>query len=41
MGRFKWQQLGIPYALDSVVEPSVEATEKASDIFRSAGLKAT
>lgn len=41
MGRFKWQQLGIPYALDAVVEPSVEATEKACGIFRAAGLKAT
>jgi len=41
MGRFKWHQLGIPYPLESVVEPSVEATEKACDVFRSAGLKAT
>ena len=41
MGRFKWQQLGIPYALESVVEPSVEATEKACNVFRSAGLKTT
>jgi pyruvate formate lyase activating enzyme len=41
MGRFKWQQLGIPYSLDSVVEPTVEATQRACDIFRSAGLKAT
>jgi len=41
MGRFKWQQLGIPYSLDSVVEPTVEATQRACDLFRSAGLKAT
>jgi len=41
MGRFKWQELGIPYALDGVVEPSVEATEKACAIFRAEGLKAT
>jgi len=41
MGRYKWKQLGIPYPLDSVVEPSVEATQKAIDVFRANGLKAT
>ena len=40
MGRFKWEQLRIPYALDGVKEPTPEAVEKACGIFRAAGLKA-
>ena len=40
MGRFKWQQLGMRYALDGVEAPTPEAVEQACEIFRSAGLKA-
>jgi len=40
MGRFKWVELGIPYALESVVEPTPEQTEKACEIFRGQGLNA-
>jgi pyruvate formate lyase activating enzyme len=40
MGRFKWQTLGIRYALDQVEPPTQEAHEKACQIFRAAGLKA-
>jgi pyruvate formate lyase activating enzyme len=40
MGRFKWQELGMRYALDAVESPTPEAVEQACAIFRSAGLKA-
>ena len=40
MGRFKWQELGMRYALDSVEAPTPEAVERACAIFRAAGLKA-
>ena len=40
MGRFKWEQIGIPYALEAVEAPKPEAVERACEIFRSAGLKA-
>ncbi len=40
MGRFKWDQIGIPYALEAVEAPKPEAVERACEIFRSAGLKA-
>jgi pyruvate formate lyase activating enzyme len=40
MGRFKWEQLGIPYALDAVEAPTRQAVERVCEIFRAAGLKA-
>jgi pyruvate formate lyase activating enzyme len=40
MGRFKWQTLGIRYALDHVEPPTTEALEKACGIFRARGLVA-
>jgi pyruvate formate lyase activating enzyme len=39
MGRFKWETLGIPYALDAIEAPTPEAVERVCEIFRSAGLK--
>jgi pyruvate formate lyase activating enzyme len=40
MGRFKWKQLGIRYALDEAEPPTPEAVERACAIFHKAGLKA-
>jgi pyruvate formate lyase activating enzyme len=40
MGRFKWQRLGLEYTLQDTEPPSVEATERACQIFRDAGLTA-
>lgn len=40
MGRFKWQRLGLEYTLNDTAPPSVEATERACQIFRDAGLTA-
>ena len=40
MGRYKWERIGIPYALEAVEAPKLEAVERACEIFRSAGLKA-
>jgi pyruvate formate lyase activating enzyme len=40
MGRFKWEQLGIRYALADTKEPSPEAVDCACEIFRSHGLAA-
>jgi pyruvate formate lyase activating enzyme len=40
MGRFKWAQLGLTYALDSVEPPTLEGIEKACAVFRSEGLPA-
>jgi pyruvate formate lyase activating enzyme len=40
MGRFKWEKLGLQYALDSVEAPTPQAAEQACDIFRAEGLKA-
>jgi pyruvate formate lyase activating enzyme len=40
MGRFKWKELGIRYALEDTEAPSVAAVERALEIFRAAGLKA-
>lgn len=40
MGRSKWHRLGIEYTLDNAQPPTVEAVERACDIFRRAGLKA-
>jgi len=40
MGRFKWKQLKLNYALSNIEPPSVEAVKRACAEFRSAGLKA-
>jgi len=39
MGRFKWKQLKLNYALDDVQPPSVEAVRSAYGQFRAVGLK--
>lgn len=41
MGRFKWQELGIPYKLNDCEPPSREAVESALAIFRAEGLAAS
>ena len=40
MGRYKWQKLGLDYALSTTVPPSQEAVAHAVGIFRAAGLRA-
>jgi pyruvate formate lyase activating enzyme len=40
MGRFKWQSLGIRYALEHTEPPTKEALEEACGIFRARGLSA-
>jgi pyruvate formate lyase activating enzyme len=40
MGRFKWKELGIEYALGDVEPPAAEVVERTCATFRSAGLKA-
>ena len=40
LGRYKWQQLGLQYALDKVEPPSADACAKAVALFRAKGLKA-
>jgi pyruvate formate lyase activating enzyme len=40
MGRFKWQTLGIRYALEHTEPPTVEALGGAVGIFRARGLVA-
>jgi pyruvate formate lyase activating enzyme len=40
MGRYKWKQLGLDYALEDVEPPTVEAVERACAVFRAAGLDA-
>jgi pyruvate formate lyase activating enzyme len=40
MGRFKWKQLGLTYALDGVQPPSTEVVERTLAIFRNEGLTA-
>jgi pyruvate formate lyase activating enzyme len=39
MGRFKWAQLGLKYALGDVEPPSPQAVARACDVFTAAGLK--
>ena len=41
MGRFKWKQLGIKYHLEETQPPTPEAAERACEVFRAAGLKAS
>jgi pyruvate formate lyase activating enzyme len=40
MGRFKWQRLGLEYALGEVAPPTAEAVERTCASFRAAGLTA-
>jgi pyruvate formate lyase activating enzyme len=40
MGAYKWQRLGLDYTLSDTQPPTVEATKRACDIFREAGLTA-
>jgi len=40
MGKFKWNQLGIPYTLEHTDPPGQDLVERALDVFRRAGLKA-
>jgi pyruvate formate lyase activating enzyme len=40
MGRFKWKELGISYALDKVESPSPKLVSWATELFRAQGLKA-
>jgi len=40
MGRFKWKQLGLKYALDDGEPPSAELVSQAVGIYRAEGLKA-
>jgi pyruvate formate lyase activating enzyme len=40
MGKYKWKELGMPYALQDVDPPEMEAVERACALFRAAGLKA-
>jgi len=39
LGRFKWEQLGMPYELRDTAPPSPEQIEQAISVFRSAGLE--
>jgi pyruvate formate lyase activating enzyme len=38
MGRYKWKELGMDYALQDVEPPSVELVERVCAQYRSAGL---
>jgi pyruvate formate lyase activating enzyme len=40
MGGYKYERLGIPYALKDTLPPSTEAVEQACALFRTAGLTA-
>jgi len=40
MGKYKWQQLGIPYTLAATAPPDADLVERVCDVFRDAGLKA-
>jgi pyruvate formate lyase activating enzyme len=38
MGRFKWKQLNLPYALENVKTPALEEVNRICSIFRAEGL---
>jgi pyruvate formate lyase activating enzyme len=40
MGRFKWERLGLNYALNDVEPPSSEVVERVREQFRAEGLEA-
>jgi pyruvate formate lyase activating enzyme len=40
LGKYKWEQLGIPYTLGDTLPPDNDAVEQACTVFRAAGLKA-
>ena len=40
MGQYKWERLGLEYALSDTEPPSRESVSRAIEIFRAAGLKA-
>jgi hypothetical protein len=40
MGRYKWKTLGLDYALDATLPPSIELIERTVAIFATEGLKA-
>ena len=40
MGRYKWEKLGMAYALHETRPPPAELVERTCEIFRTAGLKA-
>jgi pyruvate formate lyase activating enzyme len=40
MGKYKWQALGLPYALANVEPPDMATIEWACQVFQTAGLKA-
>jgi pyruvate formate lyase activating enzyme len=40
MGRYKWKELGINYALEDTSPPTVEQLEHTCELFRAAGLNA-
>jgi pyruvate formate lyase activating enzyme len=40
MGRFKWERLGLDYALRDVEPPTAAAVERACQVLRKAGLRA-
>ena len=40
MGRYKWERLGLTYALGDVEPPSTEVVERTLAIFRGEGLTA-
>jgi pyruvate formate lyase activating enzyme len=40
MGKYKWHQLGVPYALEEVSPPEIELVERVCAAFCEAGLQA-
>ena len=38
MGRYKWERLGLDYALAKTEPPDAQSVARAESIFRSAGL---
>ncbi len=40
LGRYKWKELGMPYALERTEPPTEEAVVQACGLFRAEGLTA-